>query len=171
MISSIILTHLLTLRMTLWVTHSFCTYTLTDTMLQVNSHLVLTLLYRCNEQKSFWSRLPSAAHQYYVYLFVWRKPHCLRVRIANSGQVQAHHNLRRFFSDMHAEITQSIVSAVCMFSQIAADPQVPVLHFPKPAEGLRRRKRDWVIPPLSVSENHRGPYPLRVAQVRGTESP
>uniref|UniRef100_A0A3Q3AQJ1 Cadherin-1 n=1 Tax=Kryptolebias marmoratus TaxID=37003 RepID=A0A3Q3AQJ1_KRYMA len=44
----------------------------------------------------------------------------------------------------------------------AADPQVPILHFPKSSEGLKRRKRDWVIPPLSVSENHRGPYPHKI---------
>ncbi|XP_030581098.1 B-cadherin-like [Archocentrus centrarchus] len=54
-------------------------------------------------------------------------------------------------------------------TETATDPQVPVLHFPKSAEGLRRRKRDWVIPPLSVSENHRGPYPLKVAQIRSNE--
>uniref|UniRef100_A0A3Q0SHI2 Cadherin domain-containing protein n=1 Tax=Amphilophus citrinellus TaxID=61819 RepID=A0A3Q0SHI2_AMPCI len=57
---------------------------------------------------------------------------------------------------------------VKMFSQSAADPQVAVLDFPKPAEGLRRRKRDWVIPPLSVTENHRGPYPLKVFEAHAT---
>uniref|UniRef100_A0A3B5LCP8 Cadherin domain-containing protein n=1 Tax=Xiphophorus couchianus TaxID=32473 RepID=A0A3B5LCP8_9TELE len=25
---------------------------------------------------------------------------------------------------------------------------------------LKRRKRGWVVPPLNVAENHRGPYPL-----------
>uniref|UniRef100_A0A3Q4I2T8 Cadherin-1 n=2 Tax=Neolamprologus brichardi TaxID=32507 RepID=A0A3Q4I2T8_NEOBR len=47
----------------------------------------------------------------------------------------------------------------------ATDPQVPVLQFPKSGGGLRRRKRDWVIPPLNVPENQRGKYPLKVAQV------
>ncbi|TDH14724.1 hypothetical protein EPR50_G00023860 [Perca flavescens] len=36
-------------------------------------------------------------------------------------------------------------------------------------EGLRRRKREWVIPPISVVENDRGPYPLRLSQVRSNE--
>ncbi|XP_026046282.1 cadherin-1 isoform X1 [Astatotilapia calliptera] len=54
-------------------------------------------------------------------------------------------------------------------SMNAADAQVPVLQFPKPGEGLRRRKRDWVIPPLSVTENKRGTYPLKVAQIRSSE--
>uniref|UniRef100_A0A8C4GTM5 Cadherin-1 n=1 Tax=Dicentrarchus labrax TaxID=13489 RepID=A0A8C4GTM5_DICLA len=51
----------------------------------------------------------------------------------------------------------------------AADPQVPVLHFPKHGDGLKRRKRDWVIPDLNVPENDRGPYPLRVSQIRSNE--
>uniref|UniRef100_A0A3P8PQT8 Cadherin domain-containing protein n=1 Tax=Astatotilapia calliptera TaxID=8154 RepID=A0A3P8PQT8_ASTCA len=44
----------------------------------------------------------------------------------------------------------------------ATDPQAHVLQFPKSLGGLRRRKRDWVIPPLKVSENQRGTYPLKV---------
>ncbi|XP_023183631.1 B-cadherin-like [Xiphophorus maculatus] len=32
--------------------------------------------------------------------------------------------------------------------------------------GLKITKRGWIIPPLSVSENHRGPYPLVLAQIR-----
>ncbi|XP_026046267.1 B-cadherin-like [Astatotilapia calliptera] len=51
----------------------------------------------------------------------------------------------------------------------AAEPQVPVLQFPKSGGGLRRRKRDWVIPPLSVTENKRGTYPLKVAQIRSSD--
>ncbi|XP_062286962.1 B-cadherin [Scomber scombrus] len=51
----------------------------------------------------------------------------------------------------------------------AADPVVPVLHFPKSSEGLRRRKREWVIPDINVPENQRGPYPLKVSQIRSNE--
>ncbi|XP_028459535.1 B-cadherin isoform X2 [Perca flavescens] len=47
--------------------------------------------------------------------------------------------------------------------------EVPILQFPKSVEGLRRRKREWVIPPLSVVENDRGPYPLKVSQIRSNE--
>ncbi|XP_039907653.1 B-cadherin-like [Simochromis diagramma] len=56
-----------------------------------------------------------------------------------------------------------------MFSQITNDPQVSVLQFPKSGGGVRRRKRDWVIPPLSVTENKRGTHPLKVAQIRSNE--
>ncbi|XP_076142716.1 cadherin-4-like [Alosa pseudoharengus] len=31
---------------------------------------------------------------------------------------------------------------------------------------LKRRKRDWIIPPISVSENLRGPLPQKIAQVK-----
>lgn len=60
---------------------------------------------------------------------------------------------------------------MCIFFQSAADPQVPVLHFPKSGEGLKRRKRDWVIPDINVAENDRRDYPLKVSQVRGTTAP
>ncbi|XP_038155308.1 cadherin-1-like [Cyprinodon tularosa] len=51
----------------------------------------------------------------------------------------------------------------------AVNPEAPVLLFPQSSGGLKRRKRDWVIPPLSVSENQRGPYPYQLNQVRRTE--
>uniref|UniRef100_A0AAQ5YAY1 Cadherin-1 n=1 Tax=Amphiprion ocellaris TaxID=80972 RepID=A0AAQ5YAY1_AMPOC len=51
----------------------------------------------------------------------------------------------------------------------ATDTQVSILRFPKSGGGLRRRKRDWVIPDLSVVENDRGPYPLKVSQIRSNE--
>lgn len=44
--------------------------------------------------------------------------------------------------------------------------QVPVIYFPKPKKGLKRKKRDWVIPDINVSENDRRQYPLKVSQVR-----
>ncbi|XP_010790091.1 cadherin-1-like, partial [Notothenia coriiceps] len=54
-------------------------------------------------------------------------------------------------------------------TQSVADQPVPILHFRKASSGLRRRKRDWVIPVISVSENVRGPFPLRVSQIRSNE--
>ncbi|XP_034040528.1 cadherin-1 [Thalassophryne amazonica] len=43
---------------------------------------------------------------------------------------------------------------------------LPVLHFPVSSKGLKRSKRDWVIPPISISENDKGPYPKQVVQIR-----
>ncbi|XP_034755127.1 B-cadherin [Etheostoma cragini] len=51
-------------------------------------------------------------------------------------------------------------------TESATGQQVPILQFPKSVEGLRRRKREWVIPDLTVVENDRGPYPLKVSQIR-----
>ncbi|XP_075045190.1 cadherin-1-like [Mixophyes fleayi] len=36
--------------------------------------------------------------------------------------------------------------------------------------GLRRQKRDWVIPPISVSENERGPFPKKIIQIKSSRA-
>ncbi|KAM4592032.1 cadherin-1 isoform 2-T2 [Odontesthes bonariensis] len=54
-------------------------------------------------------------------------------------------------------------------TESATDEAVSIIHFPKSAEGLRRRKRGWVIPEISVSENERKAYPLKISQIRSDE--
>uniref|UniRef100_A0A3P9LDX7 Cadherin-1 n=1 Tax=Oryzias latipes TaxID=8090 RepID=A0A3P9LDX7_ORYLA len=44
-----------------------------------------------------------------------------------------------------------------------------VLYFPKSSNGLRRRKRDWVVPPINHPENHNGPFPYKMVQIRSNE--
>ncbi|NXE16547.1 CADH1 protein, partial [Lophotis ruficrista] len=44
-----------------------------------------------------------------------------------------------------------------------------VLTFPEPGHGLRRRKRDWVIPPINCPENERGPFPKKLAQIKSNK--
>ncbi|XP_076829861.1 cadherin-1-like isoform X2 [Brachyhypopomus gauderio] len=47
-----------------------------------------------------------------------------------------------------------------------AQPESPstvlFLEFPKSSSGLSRRKRDWVIPPISYPENERGTFPKKM---------
>nr|KAF6279327.1 cadherin 4 [Pipistrellus kuhlii] len=39
-------------------------------------------------------------------------------------------------------------------------------HPPASGLGLRRQKRDWVIPPINVPENSRGPFPQQLVRIR-----
>uniref|UniRef100_A0A6Q2XG89 Cadherin-4 n=1 Tax=Esox lucius TaxID=8010 RepID=A0A6Q2XG89_ESOLU len=54
-------------------------------------------------------------------------------------------------------------------------PSVPVIKFPRKhqrsssANGLRRQKRDWVIPPINVPENSRGPFPQMLVRIRSDQ--
>uniref|UniRef100_A0A3Q2GMG8 Cadherin-1 n=1 Tax=Cyprinodon variegatus TaxID=28743 RepID=A0A3Q2GMG8_CYPVA len=50
-----------------------------------------------------------------------------------------------------------------------ADEEVPILHFPKAPKGMKRRKRAWILPPISVTENQRGPFPLKISQVKSDD--
>uniref|UniRef100_A0A8D2JI68 Cadherin-1 n=1 Tax=Varanus komodoensis TaxID=61221 RepID=A0A8D2JI68_VARKO len=53
------------------------------------------------------------------------------------------------------------------FSGIA---HTQVLTFPKSGPGLRRQKRDWVIPPITCSENEKGPFPKALVQIRSSKA-
>ncbi|XP_033012956.1 B-cadherin-like [Lacerta agilis] len=44
--------------------------------------------------------------------------------------------------------------------------QAEVLYFSPAKPGLKRQKRDWVIPPISVPENERGPFPKNLVQIK-----
>ncbi|XP_025860819.2 cadherin-1-like [Vulpes vulpes] len=48
--------------------------------------------------------------------------------------------------------------------------QMEVLTFPHARFGLKRQKRDWVVPPISIPENERGPFPKMVAQVKSNKN-
>ncbi|XP_007538206.1 cadherin-1 [Erinaceus europaeus] len=44
--------------------------------------------------------------------------------------------------------------------------QMEVIQFPSSHHGLKRQKRDWVIPPISCPENEKGPFPKNVVQIK-----
>ncbi|XP_038609613.1 cadherin-1-like [Tachyglossus aculeatus] len=41
-----------------------------------------------------------------------------------------------------------------------------VLLFPESHSGLKRQKRDWVIPPINCPENEKGPFPKNLVQIK-----
>ncbi|KAM4767487.1 cadherin-1-like isoform 2-T2 [Cyanocitta cristata] len=45
-----------------------------------------------------------------------------------------------------------------------------MLIFPEHGHGLRRQKRDWVIPPINCPENERGPFPKKLVQIKSTKN-
>ncbi|XP_063169184.1 B-cadherin-like [Candoia aspera] len=51
-------------------------------------------------------------------------------------------------------------------------PSAPaeVLIFRGSGPGLRRQKRDWVIPPILISEHERGPFPKNLVQIKSSKA-
>uniref|UniRef100_A0A8C9T8Q0 Cadherin-4 n=1 Tax=Scleropages formosus TaxID=113540 RepID=A0A8C9T8Q0_SCLFO len=51
--------------------------------------------------------------------------------------------------------------------------QLGIITFPQKqltgSSGLRRQKRDWVIPPINVPENSRGPFPQMLVSIRSDQ--
>ncbi|XP_031470896.1 B-cadherin [Phasianus colchicus] len=72
-------------------------------------------------------------------------------------------------------IEEPHVGALPVAPRDASSPRVPVRSgrslqevpdVPHAHTSLRRQKRDWVIPPIKVPENERGPFPKNLVQIK-----
>ncbi|NXU85346.1 CADH1 protein, partial [Xiphorhynchus elegans] len=54
-------------------------------------------------------------------------------------------------------------------NQMQQDMAPEVLTFSEHGHGLRRQKRDWVIPPINCPENERGPFPKKLVQIKSNK--
>ncbi|KAK9972667.1 hypothetical protein ABG768_025956 [Culter alburnus] len=79
------------------------------------------------------------------------KKHTVSVRV----ELVHHHE------DHHMDTVMNISSP-----QMESPSDVLVLRFPKSSTGLKRAKRGWVIPPFNVPENSRGPFPMKLVQIK-----
>ncbi|XP_043991479.1 cadherin-1-like [Gambusia affinis] len=75
----------------------------------------------------------------------------------NRLDAEFHHEAHKLNNQLHDHLDSD------------SNQQIPILDFPKSNPGLKRRKRDWVIPPLSVPEHSRGPYPRLLAKIRSNK--
>ncbi|XP_069898120.1 cadherin-4 isoform X2 [Dipodomys merriami] len=65
----------------------------------------------------------------------------------------------------HSGHRKGQMSVVLAPSQPPRDMLLPWAQ-PQSSRGLRRQKRDWVIPPINVPENSRGPFPQQLVRIR-----
>ncbi|XP_067307455.1 cadherin-1-like [Pseudorasbora parva] len=83
------------------------------------------------------------------------KKHTVSVRVE-----RVHHH-----EDHHMDTVMNISSP-----QMESASDDLVLTFPKSSMGLKRAKRVWVIPPFSILENSRGPFPIKLVQIKSDYS-
>ncbi|XP_051757100.1 cadherin-1-like [Ctenopharyngodon idella] len=87
------------------------------------------------------------------------KKHTVSVRVE-----RVHHH-----EDHHMDMVMNISSP-----QMESHSDDLVLMFPKSSMGLKRAKREakggWVIPPFNVLENSRGPFPIKLVQIKSDYS-
>uniref|UniRef100_A0A8C7QRY2 Cadherin-1 n=1 Tax=Oncorhynchus mykiss TaxID=8022 RepID=A0A8C7QRY2_ONCMY len=96
--------------------------------------------------------LHNGHKEFYVSTHSKGKKFTVPVRVLHEARHGHHHN--------HHEMTTQ--------PKPGASLSLPVLNFPKSSGGLKRRKRDWVIPPINFPENARGPFPKNMVQIKSS---
>ncbi|XP_072527093.1 B-cadherin-like [Salminus brasiliensis] len=85
------------------------------------------------------------------------KKYTASVRVENEARTSHHH--------VQQEDTEAFSP-----SQSETPLDLPVLEFSKSSKGLRRRKRGWVIPPVSFTEGSKGPYPAEISKIQSSRA-
>ncbi|XP_048042321.1 B-cadherin isoform X5 [Megalobrama amblycephala] len=95
------------------------------------------------------------------------KKHMVSVRVERVHHHEDHHRDHHedHHRDHHVDAVMNISSP-----QMESPSNDLVLTFPKSSTGLKRAKRDWVIPPFNVLENSRGPFPQWLVQIKSDYS-
>uniref|UniRef100_A0A452SNL1 Cadherin 3 n=1 Tax=Ursus americanus TaxID=9643 RepID=A0A452SNL1_URSAM len=89
------------------------------------------------------------------------------VQVKHPGQPQG----RRKLLSMHAQLAagQEFEVSVAIMNHVPPEKRQCWPSISPANRVLRRRKREWVVPPISVSENGKGPFPQRLNQLKSNK--
>uniref|UniRef100_A0A8C2YKI8 Cadherin-4 n=1 Tax=Chinchilla lanigera TaxID=34839 RepID=A0A8C2YKI8_CHILA len=93
-------------------------------------------------------------------------------QVAFTVTAKDHQTAKQWDTMVRLLVTQTWSSHSGHKKNVAPDPDQPpkdtLLPWPQhqSSGGLRRQKRDWVIPPINVPENSRGPFPQQLVRIR-----
>ncbi|KAK9392602.1 B-cadherin-like [Crotalus adamanteus] len=98
------------------------------------------------------------------------------LQVRADGKVVAVRQVRERTFRVHARDSRGIQSSALVILQNKGPPSlqeeplpaklVEWREFPSTQLILKRRKRDWVIPPIRMPENERGPFPKKLVQIK-----
>lgn len=84
------------------------------------------------------------------------------------GNHGEHHHTEHTHTESSADAAVPPQDGLTRMKRETMKDEVSVLYFPKATNGLKRRKREWIIPPINFPENDRGPFPKKVVQIRSS---